>query len=126
MLNLIKVIKLPREKIRNENFLVSAKITAKLFNVAENNIIFIKKYISEELNKNSVAQKIRVTVFVGKIKRKIADKLAIDEYKKYRVVQDLKYTNITKRRNWAFFLKLFIVVLFFSYKYNDILLFLFN
>lgn len=43
----------------------------------------------------------------------IADKLAIDEYKKYRVVQDLKYTNTPKRRDWAFFLKLFIVVLFF-------------
>ena len=27
----------------------------------------------------------------GKIKREIADKLALDEYKKYRVVQDKKY-----------------------------------
>ena len=27
----------------------------------------------------------------GKIKREIADKLALDEYKKYRVIQDKKY-----------------------------------
>ena len=27
----------------------------------------------------------------GKIKREIADKLALDEYEKYRVVQDQKY-----------------------------------
>ena len=27
----------------------------------------------------------------GKIKREIADKLALDEYKKYRIVQDEKY-----------------------------------
>lgn len=27
----------------------------------------------------------------GKIKKEIADKLALDEYKKYRVVQDQKY-----------------------------------
>ena len=27
----------------------------------------------------------------GKIKREIADKLALDEYKKYRVVQDKNY-----------------------------------
>jgi hypothetical protein len=27
----------------------------------------------------------------GKIKREIADKLALDEYKKYRIVQDRKY-----------------------------------
>ena len=27
----------------------------------------------------------------GKIKREIADKLALDEYEKYRVVQDKKY-----------------------------------
>ena len=27
----------------------------------------------------------------GKIKREIADKLALDEYKKYRIVQDKKY-----------------------------------
>ena len=27
----------------------------------------------------------------GKIKREIADKLALDEYKKFRVVQDKKY-----------------------------------
>lgn len=27
----------------------------------------------------------------GKIKREIADKLALDEYKKYRVIQDKNY-----------------------------------
>ena len=27
----------------------------------------------------------------GKIKREIADKLALDEYKKYRVIQDKEY-----------------------------------
>ena len=27
----------------------------------------------------------------GKIKREIADKLALDEYKKYRVIQDREY-----------------------------------
>ena len=27
----------------------------------------------------------------GKIKREIADKLALDEYKKYRIIQDKKY-----------------------------------
>ena len=27
----------------------------------------------------------------GKIKKEIADKLALDEYKKYRVIQDQKY-----------------------------------
>ena len=27
----------------------------------------------------------------GKIKKEIADKLALDEYKKYRIVQDKKY-----------------------------------
>ena len=30
----------------------------------------------------------------GKIKREIADKLALDEYKKYRIVQDEKYGSI--------------------------------
>ena len=29
----------------------------------------------------------------GKIKREIADKLALDEYKKYRVIQDKNYTS---------------------------------
>ena len=29
----------------------------------------------------------------GKIKREIADKLALDEYKKYRIVQDKNYVS---------------------------------
>ena len=40
----------------------------------------------------------------GKIKREIADKLALDEYKKYRVIQDKKYISdfdelITEKKN---------------------------
>ena len=40
----------------------------------------------------------------GKIKRKIADKLALDEYKKYRIVQDKNYISdfdelITETKN---------------------------
>ena len=40
----------------------------------------------------------------GKIKREIADKLALDEYKKYRVIQDKNYISdfdelVTKTKN---------------------------
>lgn len=40
----------------------------------------------------------------GKIKREISDKLALDEYKKYRVIQDKNYISdfdelITKTKN---------------------------
>ena len=41
----------------------------------------------------------------GKIKREIADQLALDEYKKYRIVQDKNYISdfdelITKTKNF--------------------------
>ena len=144
-----------------EDFWLTQKSMAKLFNVVENNITYHLQNIfkTEELEPDTVTQKIRVTasdgkiletdvtvaknylsqeeitelnnlvsmyldyaerqvklgkiismqewkdkleVFLkineynilkdnGKIKREIADKLALDEYKKYRVIQDKEY-----------------------------------
>lgn len=52
----------------NEDFWLTQKTMAELFNVAENNITYHLQNIfkSEELNKNSVTQKIRVTASDGK------------------------------------------------------------
>ncbi len=52
----------------NEDFWLTQKTMAKLFNVAENNITYHLQNIfkSEELNKDSVTQKIRVTASDGK------------------------------------------------------------
>lgn len=62
-----------------EDFWLMQKSMSKLFNVAENNITYHLQNIfkTEELEQDSVTQKIRVT--------------ALDEYKKYRVVQDKNY-----------------------------------
>ena len=127
------------EVLYNEDdFWLTQKSMAKLFNVAENNITYHLQNIFKtgELEQISVTQKIRVTASDGKkyntnfysvdaiiavgyrvnskeatdfriwatktlkeyilkdngkIKREIADKLALDEYKKYRVIQDKNY-----------------------------------
>ena len=52
----------------NEDFWLTQKTMAELFNVAENNITYHLQNIfkSGELNKNSVTQKIRVTASDGK------------------------------------------------------------
>ena len=59
----------------------------------ENNISYQLQNIfkSGELNKDLVIQKIRVTVSDNKIKREKEEKMALDEYEKYCVVQDRKY-----------------------------------
>lgn len=90
-----------------EDFWLTQKSMSKLFNVTENNITYHLQNIFKtgELEQDSVTQKIRVTALDGKkyntnfyslkdngkIKREIADKLALDEYKKYRVIQDKNY-----------------------------------
>ena len=52
----------------NEDFWLTQKSMAKLFNVAENNITYHLQNIfnNSELNKDSVTQKIRVTASDGK------------------------------------------------------------
>ena len=98
-----------------EDFWLTQKSMSKLFNVAENNITYHLQNIfkTKELEENRTTQKIRVVQDEGTRKvsrevtfyslnaiiavgyrvnsKEIADKLALDEYKKYRVVQDKNY-----------------------------------
>lgn len=64
---------------------------SKLFNVAENNITYHLQNIfkASELKQDSVTQKIRVTASDGK--KYNTNFYSLNEYKKYRIVQDKNY-----------------------------------
>ncbi len=81
---------LDKEEIEELNNLVSMYLDYAERQVKLGKIISMKEW-KEKLEVFLKINEYNILKDNGKIKREIADKLALDEYKKYRVVQDKKY-----------------------------------
>jgi len=81
---------LSKEEIEELNNLVSMYLDYAERQVKLGKIISMKEW-KEKLEVFLKINEYNILKDNGKIKREIADKLALDEYKKYRITQDQKY-----------------------------------
>lgn len=81
---------LSEEEIKELNNLVSMYLDFAERQVKLGHIISMQEW-KEKLEMFLNLNEYNILKDKGKIKREIADKLALDEYEKYRVVQDQKY-----------------------------------
>ncbi len=79
-----------KEEIEELNNLVSMYLDYAERQVKLGKIISMKEW-KEKLEVFLKINEYNILKDNGKIKREIADKLALDEYKKYRITQDQKY-----------------------------------